>query len=330
MKKAIAEFIGTFTLVLFGCGAAVIAGPAVGATTVGVLGIAFAFGLAIVAMAYGIGRISGCHVNPAVSLGVYVAGRMTRRRLHHLLDRAGARRHRRGAGAVHHHVGQGVGLGRRPRRQWLGRGLSRRLQSALGPHLRAGRDLPVRGRHPRRDPQGRDRRLRRARHRPDADGDPHLGINVTGVSVNPARSIGPALFSGGTAMAQLWLFIIVPLVGGAIAGAAVQGRRADGRRSERRRDTRRPGGAPASRTGSAVLASSASMAATIIGSSGTTSGSKRATTSPLRPTRNFSKFQRISGLVLGGRCRAARRLGEGAAAAVRRPAGGRAGAVGRR
>ncbi len=59
MNKALAEFIGTFTLVLFGCGAAVIAGPAVGATTVGVLGIAFAFGLAIVAMAYGIGSVSG-------------------------------------------------------------------------------------------------------------------------------------------------------------------------------------------------------------------------------------------------------------------------------
>ena len=77
MNKMLAEFIGTFTLVLFGCGAAVIAGPAVGATTVGVLGIAFAFGLAIVAMAYGIGPVSGCHVNPAVSLGVWIAGRMT-------------------------------------------------------------------------------------------------------------------------------------------------------------------------------------------------------------------------------------------------------------
>ena len=70
MNKALAEFIGTFTLVLFGCGAAVIAGPAIAAAnTVGVLGIAFAFGLAIVAMAYGIGSVSGCHVNPAVSFG---------------------------------------------------------------------------------------------------------------------------------------------------------------------------------------------------------------------------------------------------------------------
>ena len=72
MKKEIAEFIGTFTLVFLGCGAAVIAGE-----QVGVLGISFAFGLALIAMAYGIGSISGCHINPAVSLGALIAGRMS-------------------------------------------------------------------------------------------------------------------------------------------------------------------------------------------------------------------------------------------------------------
>ena len=77
MKKPIAEFIGTFTLVLFGCGAAVIGGLGTGATAIDVLGISFAFGLAIVAMAYGIGPVSGCHVNPAVSFGVLLAGRMS-------------------------------------------------------------------------------------------------------------------------------------------------------------------------------------------------------------------------------------------------------------
>jgi len=77
MKKPTAEFIGTFTLVFFGCGAAVIAGMGTGPTAIDVLGIAFAFGLAIVAMAYGIGPVSGCHVNPAVSFAVLVAGRMT-------------------------------------------------------------------------------------------------------------------------------------------------------------------------------------------------------------------------------------------------------------
>jgi len=75
MKKMIAEFIGTFTLVLFGCGAAVIAG-ADGTTGIGLAGISFAFGFALIGMAYGIGPVSGCHINPAVSLGAVAAGRM--------------------------------------------------------------------------------------------------------------------------------------------------------------------------------------------------------------------------------------------------------------
>ncbi len=133
MNKPVAEFIGTFTLVFFGCGAAVIAGMGTGPTAIDLLGIAFAFGLAIVAMAYGIGPISGCHVNPAVSFGVLVAGRMSDRRLHRLRDRAGARRDRRRGRALSHPVRQGVGLDRRPRPERLGPGLSRRIQSSSPP-----------------------------------------------------------------------------------------------------------------------------------------------------------------------------------------------------
>jgi aquaporin Z len=72
MRKPLAEFIGTFTLILFGCGAAVIAGGDIGLT-----GISFAFGLALIGMAYGIGSVSGCHINPAVTLGVVASGRMS-------------------------------------------------------------------------------------------------------------------------------------------------------------------------------------------------------------------------------------------------------------
>jgi aquaporin Z len=77
MSKQLAEFIGTFALVFFGCGAAVVGGMGAGPTAVNLLGIASAFGFAIVAMAYGIGPVSGCHVNPAVSFGVFAAGRMS-------------------------------------------------------------------------------------------------------------------------------------------------------------------------------------------------------------------------------------------------------------
>jgi aquaporin Z len=218
MKKAIAEFIGTFTLVLFGCGAAVIAGPAVGATTVGVLGIALAFGLAIVAMAYGIGPISGCHVNPAVSFGAFVAGRMSASDLFTyviaqclgaiagaavlwLIMSGKASGWNGGLGA------NGWGAG------YLGEynlmsavvfeivatflflvtilGVTQKDSPAHLAGLAIGLTLAV----------------------------IHIvGINITGVSVNPARSLGPALLMGGKPLGQLWLFIVAPLIGAAIAG----------------------------------------------------------------------------------------------------------------
>jgi aquaporin Z len=216
MKIAIAEFIGTFTLVLFGCGAAVLAGGEVGQ-----LGIAFAFGLAIVAMAYGIGPVSGCHVNPAVSLGAFLAGRMelTDMLTYWVAQVLGAI-----AGAfVLMTIASGAdgysvaanGLGQNGWGEgYLGEysmmaalifeivmtflfvvvilGVTGANESAFA-GLAIGLTLVV----------------------------IHIvGIQVTGVSVNPARSIGPAVFVGGTAISQLWMFIVAPFIGAALAGLA--------------------------------------------------------------------------------------------------------------
>jgi aquaporin Z len=219
MKKAIAELIGTFTLVLFGCGAAVIAGPSIaGPTTVGITGIAFAFGLAIVAMAYGIGPISGCHVNPAVSLGAFIAGRLS------------------GSDLVTYVIAQCLGA-------ILGAAVLALIMSGKASGWDGG--LGANGWGP--GYLGEYNLLSALVFEVVATflfvvtilgvtqkGSPSqlagivigltlavihiVGINVTGVSVNPARSLGPALLVGGAALAQLWLFIVAPLAGALIAG----------------------------------------------------------------------------------------------------------------
>ena len=209
MSKFFAEFIGTLTLVLFGCGAAVLGGDHVGQ-----LGIALAFGFAIVAMAYGIGPISGCHVNPAVSLAVFVAGRMSARdmALYWAAQFAGALA---GAAILASIAGTAGGLGQNG---WgpgyLGEfplaaaatfevvmtalfvivilGSTGEGSSPGFAGLAIGITLAV----------------------------IHIvGIQVTGVSVNPARSFGPAVLVGGEALSQLWLFIVAPAIGAAIGGA---------------------------------------------------------------------------------------------------------------
>ncbi len=218
MKKGIAEFIGTFTLVLFGCGAAVIAGPAVGATTVGVLGIALAFGLAIVAMAYGIGPVSGCHVNPAVSFGAFVAGRMSASDLitYVIAQCLGAI-----AGAAVLWLimsgkasGWNGGLGANG---WgpgyLGEYnlLSAAVFEIVASFLFLVTILGVTQKNAPAHLAGLAIGLTLAVI--------HIvGINITGVSVNPARSLGPALLMGDKPLGQLWLFIVAPLMGAALAG----------------------------------------------------------------------------------------------------------------
>jgi aquaporin Z len=220
MNKSVAEFIGTFTLVLFGCGAAVIGGMGTGATAINVLGIAFAFGLAIVAMAYGIGPVSGCHVNPAVSFGVYLAGRMP---LTQLISYVVAQVLGAIAGAaVLALILKGKASG------WTG-GLG---QNGWGPgylgeynmvsafvfevvatftFLVCFLGVTQRGAHGKFAGLAIGLTLVMI----------HIvGINVTGVSVNPARSLGPALIGAAknpTALSQIWLFIVAPLIGAAVA-----------------------------------------------------------------------------------------------------------------
>jgi aquaporin Z len=226
MKKLVAEALGTATLVLFGCGAAVLAGD-----TVGQLGISFAFGLAIVAMAYGIGPVSGCHINPAVSLGAFLAGRMTANEMvmywaaqfFGALVGAGilyviAAGQAAEAGVAYQIGAYGLGSNGWGAGYLGGFSMTAALvfeivatflfvvvilgvtQTGAPSHLAGlaiGLTLVV----------------------------IHIvGIQVTGVSVNPARSFGPAVFAQGDALSQLWLFIVAPMAGAAMAGLAFRGK----------------------------------------------------------------------------------------------------------
>lgn len=209
MQKFVAEFVGTLTLVLFGCGAAVL-----GADHVGQLGIALAFGFAIVAMAYGIGSISGCHVNPAVSLGVFIAGRMSAREmvLYWIAQFSGALV---GAGILASIAGVASGLGHNG---WGPGYLGEfSMQAALTFEIvmTAIFVIVILGSTSVEAPVG---------FAGLAIGITlaviHIvGIQVTGVSVNPARSFGPAVLVGGQALSQLWLFFVAPAIGAMIAGA---------------------------------------------------------------------------------------------------------------
>ena len=209
-----AEAVGTFWLVLGGCGTAVIAGG-----DVGFLGVALAFGLSVLTAAYAVGHISGGHFNPAVSLGLAVAGRFAWKDLpgYVVAQLVGAVL----AAAVILGIVAGPGRVRpqhRLRRQRLGRGLPRRLRPRRRPAHRGRAHGAVPRRHPRRHGHPRPKGFA-----PIAIGLAltlvHLiSIPVTNTSVNPARSFSQALFAGGTAIEQLWLFVLAPLAGAALAG----------------------------------------------------------------------------------------------------------------
>ena len=212
MKKYFAECVGTFVLTFLGCGTAMFLGCG---TPAGVVGTAIAFGLAVVAMAYTIGEISGCHINPAITLGVALSGRMSWK------DACG------------YWIGQVIGG------ILAGAVLLLLTKVVAAPDLTGGLGsngvanaggvggaflveviatflfvLVVLGTTDAKFGAGKPAGL--------AIGLSlilvHLVcINLTGTSVNPARSIGPALFAGGDALKDVWVFICAPLVGGALS-----------------------------------------------------------------------------------------------------------------
>jgi aquaporin Z len=220
MDKLLAEFLGTAGLVLIGCGAVTIGGfgPAF---PVGILPVALAFGLAVTAMIYAIGPISGCHINPAVSAGLVAAGRMP---LNQALAYMAAQMLGAIAGAVllylilsgkiadYNVARSGLGQNGWGTSYLGGFGLLAafvteivatfifvfvilRVTGERGPGPLAGLIVGL---------------TLVALHFPF--------INVTGLSVNPARSFGPAVIVGGQALVQVWLFIMAPVIGGVLAG----------------------------------------------------------------------------------------------------------------
>lgn len=209
MKKYFAEMVGTMVLVLMGCGAAVSLGctTAVAAT---VVGTSMAFGLAVIAMAYAIGGISGCHINPAITLGVWLSGRMSGKdAVMYVIFQT--------LGAV---IGSALLFLLTSNTDFSGTGANT-LQTGVNVMggliaevvftfvfvlvVLAATDKKGAGNH-----AGMVIGLTLILV--------HLCcIRYTGTSVNPARSIGPALFQGGDALKQLWIFILGPLAGGAFA-----------------------------------------------------------------------------------------------------------------
>lgn len=221
MKRYISELLGTMVLVLFGCGSAAIAG-----TMLGTVGIALAFGLSIVAMAYVIGDISGCHINPAVSIGMWVDGRLSAKDLIMyiifqcigaiigiallavIINSAPTLGGYAATGLGQNGFGSASSVGLNLIGALLVEiiltfvfvftvlGVTKKAENATVAGIVIGLTLAF----------------------------VHImGIPLTGTSVNPARSLAPALFIGGQALQQVWVFIVAPLVGGVIAGLLFKG-----------------------------------------------------------------------------------------------------------
>lgn len=209
MKKYLAELLGTMVLVLMGCGSAVFAGAGQPFASVGTLGVAFAFGLSVVAMAYTIGKISGCHINPAITLGMLAANKISGK------DAAGY--------IVFQIIGAIIGssilflLAQNSESTTTltgANGFMDMKQAFIAEFVFTFIFvLVVFG--------------VTSKGAPNNFAGLAIGLTlvlvhivcipITGTSVNPARSIGPALFEGGEALTQLWLFILAPSLGGILA-----------------------------------------------------------------------------------------------------------------
>ena len=218
MKKYLAEMVGTMVLVLMGCGSAVFAGGIAGAcgSGVGTLGVALAFGLAVVAMAYCIGGISGCHINPAITFGAWISGRI------------------KGKDAGMYMIFQVIGAIIGSAVIWVltSTGANDSGATMTGANSYGAGEmwqafiaeavftfifvLVVLGATDEKKGAGNFAGL--------AIGLTLVLVHIvcipiTGTSVNPARSIGPAIFAGGEALSQLWLFIVAPLLGASCSAA---------------------------------------------------------------------------------------------------------------
>jgi len=220
MKKYGAEFVGTFWLVLGGCGSAVLAAafPNLG---IGLLGVALAFGLTVLTMAFAIGHISGCHLNPAVSVGLWAGGRFPAKHLPGYIIAqvlggviAGGVLYVIASGKANFNISGGFAANGYGAHSPGGYSLLAALVTEVVMTMMFV--LIILGSTSKRAPQG---------FAPIAIGLAltliHLiSIPVTNTSVNPARSTGVAVFVGGWALAQLWLFWVAPIIGG-LLGAAV-------------------------------------------------------------------------------------------------------------
>jgi len=205
-KKYLAEFIGTLVLVLFACGTAAVVGCSA-ANGTGYLLTALAFGLVIVAMAYSIGNVSGCHINPAVSIAMLISGKLSVKDFigYLVAQFAGATA---GAALLMAFVGKDSGLGANGLYQ--GNIVLSLLIEVILTFVFVIAILGVTSKESNGAVAGIVIGLSLTLVH-------ILGISFTGTSVNPARSFGPALFVGGDALKNVWVFIVAPLVGGALA-----------------------------------------------------------------------------------------------------------------